>query len=231
MDLLNLGHIGIPVEEEQDYTFGVKDGSFKARLANIPKSNLVEINDCMLSALVKADPCGDDPKIQTALYLQEKRAELSEVERERRKAQVDIVEIDDAGNVTVRTSNTRKMYKERKLCNFSNPTLKILSNGKSKMYCISFVIKKTSKEIFILESDAGNGKLLLQKFNAVGADFLMDKVGKKINAALQLLALLLKNASEEIILPPEPGWYNDAFGKIKFCTLEGLSWKTLMISF
>ena len=151
---------------------------------------------------------------------------LREAERERRRAVIDVLAIDDNGEIAVETKNTWNMYSKKKVANFSHPTLKIYRNASSgeRRFLISVTIGNEVKSIWIEEKDCGKAKVLLEKFNASGAEFFCRKQAEKKDLIIQLWAALLRDTPEEIICRERLGWYRDDNGKYKFNREESLSW-------
>lgn len=151
---------------------------------------------------------------------------LREAERERRRAVIDVLAIDDNGEIAVETKNTWNMYSKKKVANFSHPTLKIYRNASSgeRRFLISVTIGNEVKSIWIEEKDCGKAKVLLEKFNASGAEFFCRKQAEKKDLIIQLWAALLRDTPEEIICRERLGWYRDDNGKYKFNREESLTW-------
>ena len=155
------------------------------------------------------------------------KADFAEAERERRKAQMDMLELDEDGSLSMRTINTRKNYPASPAANFTEPRLTILRHDDERVYLISLCIGKQRKQIYVGEDSAGDGRILLKKLNSIGADFLVQKMTRKRNAAEQMLSILLRKNPEEFEIPALPGWYKDKEGNMNFWREEYLTWKNI----
>lgn len=151
---------------------------------------------------------------------------LREAERERKRAVVDILAIEDNGEISVETKNTWNLYSKKKVANFSHPTLKIFKNASTneRRFLISVTIGDEVKSIWVEETDCGKAKVLLEKFNASGAEFFSRKQTEKKDLIIQLWAALLRNHPEEIICRDRLGWYKDDKGKFDFNRKENATW-------
>lgn len=151
---------------------------------------------------------------------------LREAERERKRSVVDILGIDENGDISVETKNTWNVYPKKKIANFSHPTLKIYTNASTgeRRFLVSVTIGNKRKSIWLEETDCGNAKTLLERFNAIGAEFFSRRQTEKKDLIIQLWATLLRDNPEEIICRDRLGWYQDDKGKLKFNRKEGSAW-------
>ena len=176
-----------------------------------------------------------DTEIKAQRRLQEKQAELNlladfnEAERERRKAEVEDITMDEDGKLLVRTENTRLAYKDRRLANFCKPRLIRVINATTKEqgFILSINIDDRRRTFPILSKDISNAEIILKKLNSVGADFLTDKRTRKKKYAAMLMVLLLRQEVKSLCIANEKGWFFDLSHKIKFCEEENHTWRSV----
>jgi len=169
-------------------------------------------------------------KIQNELVLREQRADWSEAERERRKAEVEMVSLDEGGEVYVQTINTRRKYAPRYVANFCNPTISCIKNCETKeiAYILTLRVSGRIRKVIVEGSNAGNESYFLERLNSVGADFLCDRKEQRMRYTAQLWNMLLATVDEPIPVVPRKGWYIDERSQIKFEEEEDKTWDYLM---
>ena len=157
------------------------------------------------------------------------RAEVREEIRERDKAIMDVVAIDENGVVAIEVINTRKKYTRRSGTNFQRPKLTVFINESTgqKVYGISIEIGNQKPIIWLDQSEVADAKKMLKKFNAVGADFLTNKNSLKKEYITQLWGVLLRDKVSIIFVPENLGWSKDKKGNIKFVEVSQ-TWKDMI---
>ena len=151
-------------------------------------------------------------------YLQQKSF-LAEEERERKKAQCDLLSIDDGGNIRVQTTNLRINVDERRVANFSNPEISIferLENAEEKIYLFNCNIQEDVRYTMLDYTKCGSPTYILKKWTSIGAEIFAATLAVKKQYALQLVTLLIQNAERREKLPDRRGWYETENGEIRF---------------
>ena len=163
------------------------------------------------------------------LDLEEAKADLREALREKQKARVEIIAIDDRGDLVIETLNTRNTYAPRSGANFKNPKLSTYVNELTKetIYLISLEIDDEEKKIWMTKEELGDAEILLKKLNAVGANFFTNKQSMKKDYVQQLWTLLMRTRPTSNIVSNNLGWNKDGEGKLKFVEGE-MVWQDLI---
>lgn len=157
------------------------------------------------------------------------RAEVREEIRERDKAIMDVVAIDENGVVAIEVINTRKKYARRSGTNFQRPELTVFINESTgqKVYGISIEIGNQKPTIWLGQAEVADAKKMLKKFNAAGADFLTNKNSLKKEYITQLWGVLLRDKVSIIFVPENLGWSKDKNGNLKFVEVSQ-TWKDMI---
>lgn len=165
-------------------------------------------------------------KYERELESIEQKIKLREAERERKKAVIDVLTIDDRGEISIETKNTWNTYPNRNVANFTKPSLKILMNEITgeKKFLLTITLNEKQRNIWIDEAECGNAKIILEKLNAIGAEFYSRKQSEKKAFVTQLWSILYRNNPEILILADAPGWKKDRDGKLRFEEEEKATW-------
>ena len=165
---------------------------------------------------------------QISVY--QKKLLLKEEERERRKSQIDLVEMSTDGVLTVRTQNLQMDARTRMVCNFFHPEIIIYKRCKRPeevIYQLHFELAKTIKYIWLIKENVGNPSYIMKKLIAMGGQIMGENVAKRKEYVLQIVSLAIVNAHTEIFLPDERGWYIDENKKLKFYCAK-YTWKEII---
>lgn len=169
-------------------------------------------------------------KIQHAAERMEMASLHSEIERERRKAQIELLEISGDGELMAYTANTRRKYPARSVCNMKSPAIirYFIREKAIELYEISFTVGSERKKIFVQSENLGTPEYLLRKFTSAGVYFYQDKKSHKLNHMRQFIALMMSRPVETIEIPVRSGWFVTADKKIRFWDKEELTWQNIM---
>ena len=163
------------------------------------------------------------------LDLEEAKADLREAFREKQKARVEIIAVDDRGDLVIEILNTRNEYAPRSGANFKNPKLSTYVNELTGeiAYMITLEINDEEKKIWMNKEEIGDAKILLKKFNSIGANFLTNKQSLKKDYVQQLWTLMLRACPTSNIVSNNLGWNIDCEGNFKFVE-EEMVWQDLI---
>lgn len=154
---------------------------------------------------------------QISLY--QKKIQIKEAERERRKSQIDLVEMSADGVLTVRTENLQMATPQRMVCNFKNPEIfvfKRLENREEMRYLFSFECAGEIRKVWLEKEKVGNGNYLLKQLASVGGQILGENLGKRKEYATQIVAMAVTNSKVTEYIPDKKGWYIDEKNNVKF---------------
>ena len=160
-----------------------------------------------------------DLRNQKKLYLEQQKMLLKEAERERKKAQCEVVSIDQNGNVLVETKNLQIAQSKRLVTNFTNPEIIILyriMNPEEKRYLLCFDLIGETHYTMLCPEKCGNPTYLRKKTIASGGYVMGNNIAKQKEYLTQLIALLISQVKDKHYLADDRGWYLDEKGKLKF---------------
>ena len=163
------------------------------------------------------------------LSLYQKKIQIREAERERKKSQIDLVELSQDGILTVRTKNLQMDAPIRMVCNFFHPEIVIYKrckNPEEVMYQLHFELSKTIKFVWLKKENVGNSSYIMKKITATGGQIMGENVAKRKEYAIQIVSLAIINAHTEIFIPDDRGWYIDENAKLKFYNAK-YTWKEI----
>lgn len=164
---------------------------------------------------------------QISVY--QKKLLFKEEERERRKSQIDLVEMSTDGVLTVRTQNLQMDARARMVCNFFYPEIIIYKRCKRPeevIYQLHFELSKTIKFVWLKKENVGNSSYIMKKITATGGQIMGENVAKRKEYAIQIVSLAIINAHTEIFIPDDRGWYIDENAKLKFYNAK-YTWKEI----
>lgn len=144
---------------------------------------------------------------------------LREEERERKKAQFDMITIAQDGTVRVKTQNLFLEGKARAVVNFLNPKILIfrrIEQEDERIYLFEAKFQSEKKFALLEQQKCGNPTYLLRKISSIGGQFFVATVAQQKTLVLQLFSVLVMNSKMEIWIPDEPGWYFDENDSLKF---------------
>lgn len=153
------------------------------------------------------------------ISMYQKKLLLKEEERERRKSQIDLVEMSVDGILSVRTQNLQMDARRRMVCNFKNPEIfvfKRLENSDEMQYLFSFECAGEIKKVWLQKEKVGNAKYLLKQLASVGGQILGENPSRCKEYAVQIVAMAVTNSKITEYVPDKKGWYIDEKNNLKF---------------
>lgn len=190
--------------------------------------NEVEIAKAFQMEQIRIDETGVKAQIVEAARVEgyEKRLRLREEAKERARAIVEVMEVDDTGRLLVVSKNTTIAAKPRSITNMSRPEITIIrcTNPVAPL-CYKLTCEVADKKtcMFLASEKIGKGNYLINKFVSVGIYFEIQQ--SKINPLLlQLLGRLIENCTAEELVPETDGWIKLANGQYRFFSEEDMTW-------
>ncbi|HIV38418.1 MAG TPA: hypothetical protein H9747_05380 [Candidatus Blautia stercorigallinarum] len=168
---------------------------------------------------IQEDATKMDIRNQKKLYLAQQKMLLKEAERERKKAQCEVVCVDQNGEVFVETKNLQIAQSRRLVTNFTHPKIIILCrimNQEENIYLFEFDLNEEIHYAMLCPEKCGSPTYLRKKIAASGGYVMGNTPAKQKEYLAQLITLLISHAKEKIYLPDDRGWYLDENGKLKF---------------
>ncbi len=165
------------------------------------------------------DDYKNNGRLQRQAFCLRQKSLAAEEERERKKAQCDLLSIDESGNIRVQTTNLRIDANARKVTNFTQPQIVVferLGNDMQKIYMFFCSIQTEDRFVMLDSRECGSPTYILKKISSIGAEIFAPTLAMKKQYALQLMALLLQTRDTPRKLPERRGWYKDESGKIQF---------------
>ena len=135
-----------------------------------------------------------------------------ELERERKKTQVESIAINNEGIPVVYTENVVCGKIDRVFSNISNPSITIVTcvEDDTKMgYIFQAKIGEKNVWSFLNPDECGRGAYVMRALTRMGVTILGKKTSDKKGYAVQLLALLIANPVKQVSVPKKRGWYQD----------------------
>lgn len=160
-----------------------------------------------------------DLRNRKKLDFEHQKVVLKEAEREKKKAQYEMVCIDQNGEVLVETKNLQIPQIRRKVVNFTHPEIIIffrIMNPEEKIYLLCFDVNNETHYAMICPEKCGNPTYLRKKIIASGGYVMGNNIAKQKEYLTQLIALLISQAKDKHYLADDRGWYLDEKGKLKF---------------
>lgn len=154
---------------------------------------------------------------QISVY--QKKLLLKQEERERRKSQIDLVEMSADGILSVRTQNLQIDARGRLVCNFKNPEIfvfKRLEKQEEMRYLFSFECAGEIRKVWLQKEKVGNAKYLLRQLASVGGQILGENLSRCKEYAVQIIAMAVTSSKITKYIPEKKGWYIDEKNNLKF---------------
>ncbi len=150
-----------------------------------------------------------------------------EWEREWRKSQCEVIEIQDNGCVVISTRNLRIDCKPRILTNLLNPSLvKVIhaEEPEEYLYLLQARILGEYREVFLWGNKLSSPRYILKKMTEIGAEFYGTEAEEKVRVR-RLMSVLVRNVSESKRIPEEPGWYIAEDMSMRFYKEGDITWE------
>lgn len=165
------------------------------------------------------DDYKNNGRLQRQAVCLHQKSLAAEEERERKKAQCDLLAIDESGNIQVQTMNLRITAYARKVTNFSQPQIIVferLGKEEPKINVFFCCIQNEDRFVMLDSRRCGNPTYVLKKWASIGAEIFAPTLATKKQYAMQLMALLLQARDTPSKLPDRRGWYKNENGEIHF---------------
>lgn len=159
----------------------------------------------------------------------ERRLRLREEAKEKARAVVEVLDVDDNGRLFVISKNTTVAAKPRGITNMSRPEIIIIRcTNPLKPACYKLTCKIADKKacLFLASEKVGKGNYLLNKLISAGIYFEIQH-NKIKPLMLQLLGKLIVTCDVEELVPETEGWVRLPDGRYRFYSEEDLTWKKI----
>lgn len=154
---------------------------------------------------------------KTDLCYQEELMKLKAINEEKlyenRLARCEVAELDQRGEIHIRTRNLTIEAKPRMVTNFRCIDTIIYINAddpqeKALMVSLDVGLAGTKKTfVFFDLKKCGNGKYIIDKFFSVGAEINACSEAKKKEYSKKILTCIVQNCKKTIVVPKRRGWY------------------------
>lgn len=152
---------------------------------------------------------------------------LAEMEREKRRGQIEKMYVGSDGRLRVETQNLSFKGSERLIANFNFPAIKIwrsVVHSEEEIYEFSCRISDQDRSTFLNPIKCTSGMYMINKFLSIGAKIFAPNLATEKNYARNLITILINNANEIGYLPERNGWIKDQNLRVYF-QREGLTWE------
>lgn len=164
---------------------------------------------------------------EAKMWTERERYLMREAEREWRKSQCEVIEIQDNGCVVISTRNLRIDCKPRILTNLLNPSLvKVIhaEEPEEYLYLLQARILGEYREVFLWGNKLSSPRYILKKMTEIGAEFYGTEAEEKVRVR-RLMSVLVRNVSESKRIPEEPGWYIAEDMSVRFYKEGDITWE------
>lgn len=164
---------------------------------------------------------------EAKMWAERERYLMREAEREWRKSQCEVIEIQDNGCVVIGTRNLRIDCKPRILTNLLNPSLvKVIhaEEPEEYLYLLQARILGEYREVFLWGNKLSSPRYILKKMTEIGAEFYGTEAEEKVRVR-RLMSVLVRNVSESKRIPEEPGWYIAEDMSMRFYKEGDITWE------
>lgn len=178
---------------------------------------------------VEEDYCKTVNQLQAKDRNEVRKIGLQEFKKERRKAQVESVYIDDTGIPRIFTQNVACGKLERRFTNMQYPHIvevKCAENMTQKIYILETYIYPEQKWVVLNPKKCGTSTYLLRALTSIGVTVLGNGLAMQKANALQLIEFLCSAPEKRVVLPEKQGWY-EVNGILKFYDKE-YTWRWLL---
>lgn len=151
---------------------------------------------------IQEDATKMDIRNQKKLYLEQQKMLLKEAERERKKAQCEVVCVDQNGEVFVETKNLQIAQSRRLVTNFTHPKIIILCrimNQEENIYLFEFDLNEEIRYAMLCPEKCGSPTYLRKKIAASGGYVMGNTPAKQKEYLAQLITILISKAKEKNI--------------------------------
>ncbi len=182
-------------------------------------SNTLAAEQEKMQLRIQEDATKMDIRNQKKLYLEQQKMLLKEAERERKKAQCEVVCVDQNGEVFVETKNLQIAQSRRLVTNFTHPKIIILCrimNQEENIYLFEFDLNEEIRYAMLCPEKCGSPTYLRKKIAASGGYVMGNTPAKQKEYLAQLITILISKAKEKKYLPDCRGWYLDENRKLGF---------------
>lgn len=166
-------------------------------------------------------------KERTKIAAYEKKVELRELEKERSKSVVEVIDVTSEGKLIVTTKNLAIETIPRQVTNMRSPQIRVLSAYDMEepvCYMLSCFVRDEEKHIFLDSTKLSRGNYMIGKFLEAGIYFEIQpsKIRPLMN---QLICRLLETSTGIEMLAENEGWLRIEDGKFKFFSEGDLTWR------
>lgn len=175
---------------------------------------------------ISEDCAKTDYANERSLETYKRRLAIRDDHREAERAIIEVVEVDDTGNLYLLTKNTVVDAKPRWVSNMTSPAIVKITNGTREFCCFLLTCKIADKvvKIFLSPEKISRGDYLKNKLLNEGVIFRAGSAEKEKRLLQDLLARLIRDCTCEVVVPDREGWYKDGEN---FIHVEkgGFTWK------
>ncbi len=182
-------------------------------------SNPLDVEQWRMQLRIQEEATKINFKNEGKMRLEYQRNLMKEEERERRKAQFDMLKIDQNGKIFVETQNLQIQKVQREVANFLHPEMMELcriKNPNDKLFLLTFDLNREIQYAILNPEKCGSPTYLIKKIAASGGYIMANNQAKKKEFVLQLITFLISQTREKIYLPERREWYVDENQKLRF---------------
>lgn len=157
----------------------------------------------------------------------ERRLRLREEAKEKARAVVEVLKVNNNGELLITSKNISVAAIPRKISNMRNPEITILrSTNELEPPCYKLACEVSAREVclFLAAEKISRGNYLLGKMISEGIYFEIN-ASKIKPLLLQLFGRLIETCDMEEMVPETEGWVKLADGRYKFFSEEDLTWE------
>lgn len=158
----------------------------------------------------------------------ERRLKLREEAKERQRANVEVIDFTDDGQLLICTKNTSVQAQPRIISNMRKPFVTIFQCkdfAESPCFLLTCIVGEEEQYIFLSSNKLEQGNYLLGKFTAAGIYFTVKPT--KIKPLLtQMIAVLVDHCQNKRCVPETAGWTKMNNGYV-FYSEEDLTWNKI----
>lgn len=163
-----------------------------------------------------------------AIEAMKQKMVLKEQYAEKKRALVEVLEVDNSGEVVLITKNVSFDSIPRKVTNLKTPKIMIyrsLSDPEIEYaYMLYGKIAERNVNIWLSPKKIAKGNYLEGKLLNAGVIFEIQKQNRLKQILSIFIGKLIDQCEGELFLPDMPGWYQEPNGRINFIREGGLTW-------
>ena len=160
----------------------------------------------------------------------ERRLKLREEAKERQRAIVEILDVDEEGQLLVCSKNTSIDARPRRISNMRQPSITVLQCTNSTeclCYMLECLVGREKKYIFLSSDKLGKGNYVVEKLTSAGVYFEI-KPSQIKPLVLNLIGRLVQNSSSKKQIPETDGWIK-LNNEYIFFSKEDLTWAKIKL--